>query len=112
MLINHVSDTATWVAYYRALESDRPDALFHDPFAKILDGEKGKKISESMKSTSKYTQWTIVIRTVIIDRFIEKMISEGVDTVLNLGAGLDSRPYRMTLPKSLLWIEVDHPHLI
>jgi methyltransferase (TIGR00027 family) len=37
---------------------------------------------------------------------------EAVDTVLNLGAGLDTRPYRMELPESLLWIEADYPHMI
>ncbi len=32
-LIGHVSDTAFWVAHYRAMEGQRPDALFHDPLA-------------------------------------------------------------------------------
>ncbi len=32
--------------------------------------------------------------------------------VINLGAGLDSRPYRMALPPSLLWVEVDYSHMI
>jgi O-methyltransferase involved in polyketide biosynthesis len=35
-LIENVSDTARWVAMYRAQESSRPDALFHDPFAERL----------------------------------------------------------------------------
>ena len=34
-----------------------------------------------------------------------------VDLVLNLGAGLDTRPYRLPLPPSLDWIEVDLPDL-
>jgi hypothetical protein len=38
--------------------------------------------------------------------------SQGVDTVLNLGAGLDTRPYRMDVPQGLRWIEVDYPHVI
>jgi O-methyltransferase involved in polyketide biosynthesis len=42
-------------------------------------------------------------------RFGHKII---VSTILNLGAGLDTRPYRMELPESLRWIEVDHPHVI
>ena len=32
--------------------------------------------------------------------------------VVNLAAGLDSRPYRMDLPASLNWIEVDLPELL
>jgi hypothetical protein len=29
--IEHVTDSAFWLASLRALESERPDALFHDP---------------------------------------------------------------------------------
>ncbi len=35
-----------------------------------------------------------------------------MDLVLNLAAGLDTRPYRMALPQSLQWIEVDLPDLL
>ncbi|HTV60314.1 MAG TPA: SAM-dependent methyltransferase [Verrucomicrobiae bacterium] len=110
-LIENVSDTAFWVAYYRALESKRPDALFHDPFAGLLAGAHGEKIARSMPG--KYmTAWSVVIRTCIIDDYIRFALAHGVDTVLNLGAGLDTRPYRMDLPSSLLWIEADYPHVI
>ena len=33
-------------------------------------------------------------------------------TVLCLGAGLDTRPYRLALPSALVWIEVDFPATI
>src|SRR5262249_23119204 len=36
MALENVSDTARWVAVYRAMESARPDALFHDPYAERL----------------------------------------------------------------------------
>lgn len=39
--VTGVSDTARWVAVYRAWESARPDALFHDPFAQRLAGDRG-----------------------------------------------------------------------
>ena len=48
----------------------------------------------------------------IIDDLIEQAVAEGVDTILNLGAGLDTRPYRMELPPSLRWVEVDFPAVI
>src|SRR3954462_5915422 len=110
--LHHVSDTALWVAHYRAEESERPDALFRDPYAKVLAGERGRRIALSMGPTSRYTRWTLVIRTVLIDRFIADAIAAGFDTVLNLGAGLDSRPYRLALPEALQWIEVDQPQII
>jgi O-methyltransferase involved in polyketide biosynthesis len=42
-LIRNVSDTARWVAMYRAQESARPDALFHDPWAERLGGDRGRR---------------------------------------------------------------------
>lgn len=110
--INDVSDTALWVAYYRAKETARPDALFQDPLASRLIGERGKKIAEHMQSTARYTEWSVIIRTVIIDDYINDLIKEGVDTIINLGAGMDTRPYRMALPRTLRWIEVDYAHII
>lgn len=110
-MINNVSDTAFWVANYRAVETERPDALFHDPLAERLSGEYGRKIAASMPSSA-MTEWSVVIRTVIIDAFIRDAVASGTDTVLNLGAGLDTRPYRLDVPASLRWIEVDYPAVI
>jgi methyltransferase (TIGR00027 family) len=47
------------------------------------------------------------MRTCIIDDLVHEAIAAGCDTILNLGAGLDTRPYRLELPRSLRWIEVD-----
>ncbi|MCB0414175.1 MAG: class I SAM-dependent methyltransferase [Bdellovibrionales bacterium] len=109
--INQISDTAFWVSSYRAAESQRKDALFKDPFAEMLSGDKGKHFA-SMASDSKYASWTVVIRTKVIDEMIDSLIKRDVERIINLGAGLDSRPYRLELPKSLQWIEVDHDHVI
>lgn len=111
-LIKHVSDTALWVSYYRSLESYESDPLFRDDLAKKLAGERGERIAHHMGSTSRYTHWNVVIRTLIIDQFVRDQVASGVDTIVNLGAGLDTRPYRMGLPKSVQWIEVDYPHMI
>jgi len=43
--VNHVSDTALWVAMYRAMETDRPDAVFRDPLARKLAGPRGGRFS-------------------------------------------------------------------
>src|SRR6478735_12547176 len=110
--INDVSDTAIWVAYYRGLESDHPKPMFRDPLAKLLVGDRGKQIASTFTRTGNYTAWVVLTRTVIIDEFIQQAIAEGVDAVINLGAGLDTRPYRMDLPASFPWVEADFPHLI
>lgn len=109
--IQDVTDTAIWIAAYRAEESARTDALFKDPFASLLIGPDGLKVATRTQG-SRYTAWSVVIRTLIIDQFILDLIATGIDTVINLGAGLDTRPYRLLLPKTLRWIEVDFPKII
>jgi methyltransferase (TIGR00027 family) len=110
-LIKNVSDTSFWIAHLRAVETERGDALFRDPLAGRLAGDHGAQISAAMP-LSRVIGWTVAIRTCIIDDYVELAIGEGVDCVLNLGAGLDTRPYRMNLPASLNWIEADYPHII
>ncbi|HEY1872037.1 MAG TPA: SAM-dependent methyltransferase, partial [Chitinophagaceae bacterium] len=110
-LIENISDTAKWVAIFRAEESERPDAVFHDPFARRLAGKKGEEIANSIEFTRK-NSWSFVARTFLLDQFIARHIKEGYDMVINLAAGLDARPYRMELPSSLYWIEVDLPGII
>jgi methyltransferase (TIGR00027 family) len=108
--VRNISDTALWVAIYRAQESERKDALFHDPFARRLSGERGEQIAATMHAAHKHS-WAYVIRTLLIDQFITDLVKQGADMVVNLAAGLDARPYRMTLPASLKWIDVDLPEL-
>lgn len=110
--MHSVSDTAYWVAYYRAMESERPDALFRDPYAKRLAGEQGARIVASLKR-GRASAWSMVVRTMLFDEILlRRVASEGIDLVLNLAAGLDARPYRLALPASLRWVEADLPGII
>lgn len=109
--LRSLSDTALLVAWHRAMESARPDPVFRDPHAKQLAGERGEQIARRMRY-GRAGAWTTIVRTVVYDELILKCLAAGVDTVLNLGAGLDSRPYRMDLPRTLHWIEVDLPDII
>lgn len=110
-LVRGVSDTARWVAYFRAQESLRADALFRDPYAKRLAGERGFEIAKSLTDGNKH-EWAWVARTYLFDRFLLSEIHQGADMVVNLAAGLDARPYRMQLPAGLRWLEVDLPEII
>jgi methyltransferase (TIGR00027 family) len=109
--IRHVSDTALWVASFRAQEGLRAGAAFTDPLASILSGERGRAIARSIPRAA-MVEWGTIIRTSAIDRLINEALLAGVDTVLNLGAGLDTRPYRMKLPASLRWVELDFPNIV
>jgi methyltransferase (TIGR00027 family) len=103
--------TALWAAAYRARESQRKDAVFRDPFACRFAGGRGEQILEAMAS-GKSQEWAWVARTYLFDQFISEQIAAGVDMVVNLAAGVDARPYRLSLPPALKWVEVDLPDLI
>ena len=110
--IRDVSDTALWVALYRAQESERKDALFHDPYARRLAGERGQRILDTVPKAQSIS-WPMVVRTQVLDEIILRLVREqGVDTVLNLAAGLDARPWRLPLPPATHWIDVDLPAML
>ena len=110
-LVENISDTARWVATFRAEESERADAVFHDPFARRLAGEKGEQIANAIEFGRK-NSWSFVARTYSFDEFIMQHVAQGYDMIINLAAGLDARAYRMQLPKALKWIDVDLPGMI
>src|SRR5262249_61376333 len=95
--IENVSDTAGWVAVYRAMETARPDAIFRDPYAARLAGEKGEAIVDSMKR-GRQMAWAMIVRTAVFDEIIEAQIRAGADQVVNLAAGLGTRAWRMKPP--------------
>ena len=108
-LIRSISDTARWVAFHRATESERADAIIHDPYARLLAGERGEAIARVLKDNA----WAIAIRTYNFDKMILDLLSRSaIEMVVNLAAGLDSRPYRLDLPKELQWVEVDLPEIV
>jgi len=109
--VRNVSDTARWVAIYRAMESERSDAIFRDPFARRLGGERGERIVREMPR-GRSMAWPMIVRTAVMDDIVMRCIASGARTVLNLAAGLDARPYRLDLPADLRWMHVDLPDML
>src|SRR5678809_1815433 len=105
-LVENISDTARWVAIFRAEESERSDAVFHDPFARRLAGEKGVQIANAIEFGRK-NSWSFVARTYLFDEYVKQHVEQGYDMIINLDAGLDARAYRMELPRSFKWIDVE-----
>jgi len=101
--IRNISDTALWVAMYRAFESERPDALFCDPHARRLAGERGEAIVHSLPR-GRTLAWPMIVRTAVMDEIIVRCVSEGARTVFDLAAGLDARPFRLALIPIIGWI--------
>ncbi len=105
--ITHVSDTALMTAGCRALETERPDGWICDPLAARVAGERGLAIIRALPGMQVMC-FGVGMRSRILDvLLVEEIPARGVRTVLSAGAGLDTRPWRITLPPSLRWIEAD-----
>jgi len=105
--ITHVSDTALMVAACRAHETAQPDAFFRDPFAARLAGERGVAILNALPHAN-VARMGLSIRARFVDELLLEALSvHPITTVLSIGSGLDTRPWRLDLPSSLRWIEVD-----
>lgn len=110
--IQNVSDTALMAAACRALETARADGLVRDPFAERLAGPRGDAILHGI------TGWQLMcfgigVRTRFLDDLvIETIARESIEVVLSVGAGLDTRPWRLELPPDLRWIEADFPEML
>lgn len=110
-LVRDISDTARWVAIFRAEESERPDAIFQDPYARKLAGERGEQIANAVEF-SRNNSWSFVARTYLFDELIMQHIAAGYDMVINMACGLDTRPYRLPFPPQLKWVEIDLPGIL
>lgn len=125
MKAEKTSRTAQYMAFFRALETNRNknERLFLDPyaihfidsklrlavrlskyavFAKYLNNTINKKIPGALSSG--------IARTKYIDNLLENAVSNGVKQVIILGAGFDTRAVRLDFLKSIPVIEIDHPN--
>lgn len=110
--IIHVSDTALMVAAVRAYETELEDAYFRDPFAARLAGERGKSILEAMPHAN-VMRFGLAVRVKLLDDLLREAVAESeVATVLSVGCGLDTRPWRLDLRRDLRWIEIDFPDVL
>jgi methyltransferase (TIGR00027 family) len=110
--VDSVADTALLTAFCRAVESERPDAVFRDPYARKLAGPRGEQLLQRFAGGA-LTAAGCTVRTSLLDSLIVSTLRAGaVDTVVNLGAGLDTRPYRLPIAPSISWIEVDQPSVL
>ena len=73
--IQSISDTARWAAAFRALETARPDALFCDPLAERLAGQRGADAIRTMPSGTRHA-WAWTTRTYLFDQFITTKLAQ------------------------------------
>ncbi len=108
--IKHVSDTALMVAACRALETESEDGFVHDPFAARLAGERGMAILRTLPQPE-MIRFGLGVRCRFLDELLLDALAQ-VATVLSVGCGLDTRPWRLELPRDLRWIEIDFPEVL
>ncbi len=110
--ITHVSDTALMVAACRALETESEDGFVRDPFAARLAGERGMAMLRALPWPD-VMQFAMGVRSRFIDQLLSEVLAaERIATVLSLGCGLDTRPWRLDLPPELRWIEADFAEML
>jgi methyltransferase (TIGR00027 family) len=110
--INNVSDTALMVAACRAHENELEDAYVRDPFAARLAGERGPAILQPLPHAN-VVRLGIAIRTRFVDELLLEALREHpITTVLSVGCGLDTRPWRLDLAPALRWVEIDFAEML
>lgn len=121
---NPVSYTARIVAAKRAIEQLQLNPLFQDPYAAALAGEEvdrllnhwqtiaakqGRSIQDVILKRTRY----IVLRTRFLDDLIREAIGQGdYRQLVILGAGLDTRAFRLSWPEGMRVYEVDRRDLL
>ena len=113
------------MALFRAIETARPKQgrLFYDPFAELfLDrGLKlvvkvssipqiGKIIPKILQMKAPGALSSGVARTAYIDDLLQHTINNGVEQVVILGVGFDTRALRLKFLEKIPVIEIDHPN--
>lgn len=115
-----VGETAIGAAMMRARESARADPLFDDPYAKAFvdaappvfeDGPTPDDDPEIATLEAAF-QDAISVRTRLYDEFVLGAAESGCHQVVLLGAGLDSRAFRLTWPHDVRLFEVDTPDVL
>ena len=108
-----VAKTALWVAAWRAKESDREGALFHDPYARALAGDEGLAVLGEAEAARGGSAPTIEIRTHYFDEHLLAATRDrGLSQVAVLAAGVDARAWRLAWPEGVRLFEVDQPEML
>lgn len=111
------STTAEGMALVRAIETSRPEEerICYDPIARKLVPGFSYTLSKLVIESGIYAKMSngtiefITARERYIDDFLKTCLSEGLDQVVILGAGFDTRAYRTPGIEKTRVFEIDHP---
>jgi methyltransferase (TIGR00027 family) len=111
------STSAAGVALLRAIETQKPEAerICYDPIARAFLPGISYTLSKLVIDAGIYERMApgaaafVVVRERYIDDFLKASLAEGLDQVVLLGAGFDTRAYRIAGIEKVRVFEIDHP---
>ncbi|MCV7093673.1 class I SAM-dependent methyltransferase [Mycobacterium kubicae] len=124
-----VGATAVMVAAARAVETEQPDPLIRDPYAKLLvtnaragviweamlDQDmvaKVEAIDAETAATVQHMRSYQAVRTNFFDTYFRDAVADGIRQIVILASGLDSRAYRLDWPAGTTVYEIDQPQVL
>jgi methyltransferase (TIGR00027 family) len=127
-IASSVGTTAVMVAAARAVETDRPNPLIRDPYARLLVTQAGAGVWESMLDDTlvekvqefdaeagaifQHMRSYQAVRTHFFDAHFAGAVAAGIRQVVILASGLDSRAYRLDWPTGTTVYEIDQPKVL
>ncbi|WP_421842924.1 class I SAM-dependent methyltransferase [Mycobacterium sp.] len=124
-----VGTTAVMVASARAVETERPDPLIRDPYARLLVTKSGagaiweamldesivakvRAIDVEAAATVQFMRNYQAVRTNFFDSYFAEAVAGGIRQAVILASGLDSRAYRLDWPAGTVVYEIDQPKVL
>src|SRR5690242_192866 len=117
-----VGSTALFVAAARALEAQKPDPLAVDRYAEVFcraaGGDAAAALDDANSDFPLRTEWGGHFvnfqgaRTRYFDEYFDRVAQAGVQQIVLLAAGLDSRAYRLSWRAGTVIYELDQPRVL
>ena len=104
-----ISELAFYCCGVRMRDAASAHAICDDTYAQFFMEDEGRRIYGQFEEESA-SNASIIVRHRIIDDVLRQMLLAQPDLcIVNIGAGFDSRPYRLT---GGTWFELDEPELL
>jgi methyltransferase (TIGR00027 family) len=115
-MLSSVGTTSLYVAAARAYETEYPQRLFVDPYARLLAGNKGFELFAVLRAFSPglldEPHPGISIRTRFFDDALLSAVSElSLQQVVLVAAGMDARAFRLPWMDGVELLEVDRQEI-
>ncbi|GIJ09306.1 SAM-dependent methyltransferase [Micromonospora andamanensis] len=103
-----VKETSFITAVIRAMEHDRADAYLVDRYAALLSTPRSRRMADAALAVGG-TIGSVIVRARFGDIALFEAAADGIAQVVCLGAGSDTRAWRLALPARTRFFEIDLP---